>query len=145
MQHLFFPDNKFEAPVFIIICLVLLQYWAPTFKNQDMTNNLGTMVGSAVMVTVLVLYLTDLDVMESILFGVGYFVVFWLLTNYTTNFVAPQTSYQESFQSDAEIMDDASQLLINLTNDSLQSDTKIMDETVELLSNLTYWADDVDL
>ena len=94
MQNLFFPGNKFEAPVFIIICLVLLQYWAPTFKNQDMTNNLGTMVGSAVMVAILVLYLTDLDVMESFLFGVGYFVVFWLLTNYTTNFVEPQNPNQ---------------------------------------------------
>ena len=92
MQNLFLTNNKFEAPVFIVICLVLLQYWAPTFKNQDMTNSLGTMLGSAVMVAILVLYLTDLNGMEAVLFGLGYFVVFWLLTNYTTNFVGPRTT-----------------------------------------------------
>ena len=97
MQNLFLTNNKFEAPVFIVICLVLLQYWAPTFKNQDMTNSLGTMLGSAVMVAILVLYLTDLNGMEAVLFGLGYFVVFWLLTNYTKDIVGPRTT--ENFKS----------------------------------------------
>ena len=90
MQNLFFPGNKFEAPVFIVVCLVLLQVWTPKFTNKDLTSNLGTMVGSALMASILVLYLTDLNFAEAVLFGVGYFVVFWLLTNYTTNFVEPQ-------------------------------------------------------
>ena len=100
MQNLFLQNNKFEAPVFIVICLVLLQYWAPQFKNQDMTNNLGTMVGSAVMVAILVLYLTDLDLTEALLFGLCYFVVFWVLTNYTKNVVGPRTT--ENFYSDSD-------------------------------------------
>ena len=44
------------------------------------------------MVAILVLYLTDLDLTEALLFGLCYFVVFWVLTNYTKNVVGPRTT-----------------------------------------------------
>ena len=36
--YLFLKGNKFETPLFIVICLILLQYWSPQFKNKSMTT-----------------------------------------------------------------------------------------------------------
>ena len=83
MQNLFIKGNKFETPLFIVVCLILLQYWSPQFKNKSMTTTLATILGSSIMASVLVFYLTDLDLGEAVMFGLGYFIVVWLLRNYT--------------------------------------------------------------
>ena len=56
MENLLFRNNKFEGPIIIVICLILLQYWAPQLKNQKMIEGLGTMLGSTIMVGILVLF-----------------------------------------------------------------------------------------
>lgn len=93
-------DNKYINATMIILCLILLRYWTPKFNDENTyIRLLGSIIGSSFMVFVLVFYLTDLNFDQSVYFGIGYCIIYLILTYYINFIKRPKEEFAKQVYS----------------------------------------------